>query len=74
MSITITESLCPWCRQQLLVTTTNLKHGDQLALDRTERPNCSAYLVRDADGHIDRGWRLADKPDDRDRVGGSLDH
>jgi ribosomal protein S27AE len=64
VSSTDNESLCPRCGQQVIVTTTNLEHGDQLALDRTECPNCGAHLVRDVDGHIDRGWRLAETADD----------
>jgi hypothetical protein len=42
------------------VTTANLESGDQLAVDRTECLNCGAHLVRDIDGHADRGWRLAE--------------
>lgn len=64
MSSTVNKPLCPGSGQQALVTTTNLEHDDQLALDRTECPTCGAHLVRDVDGHIDRGWRLAAKSAD----------
>jgi ribosomal protein S27AE len=60
----VNESLCPRCGEQVPITTTDLERGDQLALDRTDCPKCGAQLVRDVDGHADRGWRLAEEPDD----------
>jgi hypothetical protein len=35
--------------------------GDQLALDWMGCPNCGALLVRDVEGHADRGWRLEEE-------------
>jgi ribosomal protein S27AE len=64
VSSTVNEQPCPSCGQPVLVTATTLEHGDQLALDRTECPHCAAHLVRDVDGHVDGGWRLAEEPDD----------
>ena len=63
MSSTVNEFPCPQCGQHLAATSTSLELGDQLAVDQLECPNCGANLVRDIDGHADRGWRLVVKPD-----------
>ena len=60
MSGAVNESPCPRCGQQVSVTTANLESGDQLAVDRTECPNCGAHLGWDIEGYADRGWRLAE--------------
>jgi ribosomal protein S27AE len=60
LSSTVNQQPCPRCGQQVSVTTANLESGDQLAVDRTECPNCGAHLARDIEGHADRGWRLAE--------------
>jgi endogenous inhibitor of DNA gyrase (YacG/DUF329 family) len=52
-------SPCPSCEEPVHATVTAPEAGDQLAVDRLECPSCGASLVRDVDGHVDRGWRLA---------------
>ncbi len=60
MSGAVDTSPCPSCREPVPATVTTSQAGDQLAVDRLECPSCGAALVRDVDGHVDRGWRLAD--------------
>lgn len=62
MSDVVERSWCPRCHQPLPVTQTNSRSGEQLALDRITCRNCGAALVRDIEGHIDRGWRLDESP------------
>ena len=51
---------CPRCGQEVPVTAGDQGSGDQVALSDRGCPNCDARLVRDVEGHADRGWRLAD--------------
>jgi hypothetical protein len=51
-----TSASCPRCQRPLPVTPT--RRGAQLALNRLVCPDCGAALVRDIEGHADRGWRL----------------
>jgi endogenous inhibitor of DNA gyrase (YacG/DUF329 family) len=51
---------CPRCAQPVPLTITDVKAGDQLAVGRRECPNCGTPLVRNVDGHADRGWRVAE--------------
>jgi hypothetical protein len=53
------ESCCPCCSQPLSITTADGEAGDQLALNRRSCPSCGTLLMRDVDGHADRGWRPA---------------
>ena len=56
------DSPCPQCGEAVPMTATNLDTCDQLAVARIDCPSCAAALVRDVDGHADRGWRLAEDP------------
>ena len=56
------QSPCPRCGEAVPVTATNLDAGDQLAAAQVDCPSCAAALVRDVEGHADRGWRLAEEP------------
>jgi hypothetical protein len=51
---------CPCCGQPVSATSGNREAGDQLSLGEADCPSCGARLVRDIDGHTDRGWRPAD--------------
>jgi len=51
---------CPRCGQAVPVATGDRTAGDQLALGEMGCPSCGAVLLRDVEGHADRGWRLAD--------------
>jgi hypothetical protein len=51
----------PQCGQ-LVGTVSSPTAGDQLAVERLECPQCGAKLVRDVEGHADRGWRLDNEP------------
>jgi hypothetical protein len=51
---------CPRCGEAVPVTTGDRGAGDQLALGELECPSCGARLVRDVEGHVDRGWRCSD--------------
>ena len=51
---------CPRCGEPVPVTGGNPEAGSQLALAEMDCPSCGARLVRDVEGHVDRGWRLAD--------------
>jgi ribosomal protein S27AE len=53
------DPLCPRCGQAVSVTAGDREAGDQLVLSKMDCPNCGAQLVRDIEGHADRGWRLA---------------
>jgi len=55
----VDRSRCPQCGHPLSLTTGDRGVGDQLAVGQTDCPGCGARLVRDVDGHVDRGWRLA---------------
>lgn len=50
---------CPSCGRAVPVTTGDREAGDQLALSEIDCPDCGAHLVREVQGHADRGWRLA---------------
>ena len=52
------ESPCPRCGQAVPITVSNPDACDQLAVAQIDCPSCAAALVRDVDGHADRGWRL----------------
>jgi len=53
---------CPQCGHGVPITApTADETGEQLALDQTDCSNCGATLLRDVDGHADRGWRLRDE-------------
>jgi len=54
------ESACPRCGQALSTTLGGSDSADQLARSRVSCPHCDASLVRAIDGHVDRGWQLAD--------------
>jgi hypothetical protein len=54
----VDERPCPRCKQPVSVTVSNVETGDQLAVERRECPGCGAGLVRNIEGHADRGWRL----------------
>jgi endogenous inhibitor of DNA gyrase (YacG/DUF329 family) len=60
MAGAVDTSPCPACGEPLHATLTTTESGDQLAIERLECPSCGASLTRDIDGHVDRGWRLAD--------------
>ncbi len=60
MSDAADDPLCPRCGEAVSVTAGNRQAGDQLAVSDIDCPNCGARLVREMDGHADRGWRLAD--------------
>jgi hypothetical protein len=62
---------CPCCRQPMSATTGDREAGEQLGLDEVDCPSCGAHLVRDVDGHTDRGWRPAD---DRSPIAESAPH
>jgi hypothetical protein len=51
---------CPRCGQGVPVAAGDRAAGDQLALGEMGCPSCGAVLLRDVEGHVDRGWRLAD--------------
>jgi hypothetical protein len=51
---------CPRCGQAVPVTVGDRDAGDQLAVGEIDCPACGARLVRDVEGHADRGWRPAD--------------
>ena len=51
---------CPRCGQAVPVAAGDRAAGDQLALGEMGCPSCGAVLIRDVEGHADRGWRLAD--------------
>ncbi|MGB0096263.1 MAG: hypothetical protein WBP81_27455 [Solirubrobacteraceae bacterium] len=53
---------CPRCGQPVSTVVGSLEAGDQFAVDRRKCPKCGASLVRDVDGHADRGWRLDEEP------------
>jgi len=57
----IEQSSCPRCEGPIEATISQ-ETGDQLAFERIECPHCGAQLVRDVEGHADRGWRLDDQP------------
>jgi hypothetical protein len=59
MADAVDTSPCPSCSEPVPSVTTP-ETGDQLAVDQLECPRCGASLVRDVDGHVDRGWRVAD--------------
>ena len=54
----VDTSPCPQCGQPVSATAIEPESGDQLAVDRLECPKCGASLVRDVEGHADRGWRV----------------
>lgn len=54
------ESPCPCCSQRVSITTGDREAGDQLAFNKRNCPSCGTLLMRDVDGHVDRGWRRAD--------------
>jgi len=58
----VNESLCPRCGQPLSTTITTAQPGGQLAAARIECPHCGASLMRDVEGHADRGWRAEEEP------------
>jgi endogenous inhibitor of DNA gyrase (YacG/DUF329 family) len=60
MGDAVDTSPCPRCEQPVHATATTSEAGGQLAVDRLECPSCGAALERDVDGHVDRGWRLAE--------------
>jgi endogenous inhibitor of DNA gyrase (YacG/DUF329 family) len=60
MAGAVDTSPCPGCGEPVHATATTSEAGDQLAVDRLECPSCGVPLVRDVDGHVDRGWRLAE--------------
>ena len=51
---------CPRCGEPVPITAGDREAGDQLALDEMDCPSCGARLVRDVEGHADKGWRVAD--------------
>ena len=62
MTGTVDQPVCPQCGQAISTTVAPSEDSDQFAVDRIECPNCGASLVRDVEGHADRGWRLDDEP------------
>jgi ribosomal protein S27AE len=64
MSAAVNEPLCPRCARPLSATITTDQPGDQLAAARIKCPHCGASLVRDVEGHADRGWRVDEEPND----------
>lgn len=54
------DTSCPRCGEAVPVAAGDRAAGDQLALDEMDCPSCGAPLVRDVEGHADRGWRVAD--------------
>jgi len=50
---------CPHCGRGVPVTEGDREAGDQFAVVEMDCPSCRARLVRDVQGHADRGWRLA---------------
>jgi hypothetical protein len=55
------DPLCPRCGQGVTVTAGDRESGDhRLALGDIDCPGCGARLVREVEGHADRGWRLVD--------------
>jgi hypothetical protein len=50
---------CPHCGRAVPVTGGDRTAGDQLAVGEMDCPSCGARLVRDVQGHADRGWRAA---------------
>jgi len=59
----IDASPCPRCGEPVESTITRIETGDQLAVEQIGCPHCGARLVRDIQGHVDRGWRLDDETD-----------
>jgi hypothetical protein len=51
---------CPRCGHAVPVSAGDREAGDQLAVGDRDCPGCGARLVREVQGHADRGWRLAD--------------
>jgi DNA-directed RNA polymerase subunit RPC12/RpoP len=51
---------CPRCGEAVSLTTGDREAGDQIAAGEIDCPHCGARLIRDVQGHADRGWRLAD--------------
>jgi RNA polymerase-binding transcription factor DksA len=54
----VNGSPCPRCGQVVPITAENVEPGAQLAIDSSDCPGCGARLIRDVDGHVDRGWRV----------------
>ena len=50
---------CPRCGEAVPTTAGDRETGEQLAVGERDCPSCGASLVREVDGHADRGWRLA---------------
>ena len=51
---------CPRCGQAVPAAAGDRTAGDQLAVGERDCPNCGTRIVREVDGHADRGWRLTD--------------
>jgi endogenous inhibitor of DNA gyrase (YacG/DUF329 family) len=51
---------CPHCGQPVSAAAGDRNAGDQLALSERDCPSCGTRIVREMDGHADRGWRLTD--------------
>ena len=51
---------CPHCGQAVPATAGDRNAGEQLAVSERDCPSCGTPLVRELDGHADRGWRRAD--------------
>ena len=61
MSDAVDQPGCPQCGRPVSTTVATSEPGERLSLDRIECPNCGSPLVRDVEGHADRGWRLGEQ-------------
>jgi hypothetical protein len=57
------DPCCPRCGHAVPVTAGDRAAGDQLAVAEIDCPSCGVRLVRDIQGHADRGWRRSLPPD-----------
>ena len=54
------DTPCPRCGEAVPIAAGDRGAADQLVVGEMDCPSCGAPLVRDVEGHADRGWRVAD--------------